>query len=81
MEICIDIATQEERKMFFGKNLDSEDIRWFHDICQKDPDYNLKMLYLLYRSRGDKQTAERYFKQIKDPKHRISASLLANEGV
>ena len=74
METYLDIATPEELKEIFGRTLTSEQISRKRASCQKYPDYNFRMLYLLYCDRGDKKTAKAYLDKIKDPEMRRSAA-------
>ena len=79
MELYLDIATPEELERHFGYPPSSEEISLERELCLKDPDGNYQDLYLLYLARGDKKNAQGYLDKIKDPRRRLSATMLAHE--
>ena len=79
MELYIDIATPEELEEQFGYPPSPEEISREREYCLEVPDLNYQFLYWLYRDRGDEKTAQGYLDKIKDPRRRLSATMIAHE--
>lgn len=79
MENYFDIATPEEIAKQYPEGLSEKQMDFLRQHIKEHPDSNLVRLAYLYWGRGDREKAEYYRQQIKDPIRRLSVGITLYE--